>query len=203
MKALLVLGVSTAIEITGRGDAVLPESRGFRCGTSDGQLSGGAACRQHASMSRAFVKESDGAEGEGLAELKVSPHRNLVTAEGLALIEAAVERLRAELSAARAAADRAAVQRIQRDLRYWSERRRSAEVVPPGPSGGQARFGSVVALERPDGSRLEYRIVGEDEADPARGSISWVSPLARLLIGASIGDEVELADGPATIVEIR
>jgi transcription elongation GreA/GreB family factor len=192
-----------AIEITGRGDAVLPEVRGFRCGTFDRHLSGDTACRQHASMSRAFVRESDGADGEGLAELKVSPHRNLVTAEGLAQIEAAVERLRGELSAARATDDRAAAQRIQRDLRYWSERRRSAELVPPGAAGGKARFGSVVALANRDGSRVEYRIVGEDEADPARGRISWVSPLARRLIGASVGDEVELADGPATIVEIR
>jgi transcription elongation GreA/GreB family factor len=192
-----------AIQITGRRVAVLPEGRGFTCGTSDADLSGWPRSRQHASMSRAFVKESDGGEGEELVELKVSPHRNLVTAEGLAQIEAAVERLRGELSAARAAADRAAVRRIQRDLRYWSERQRTAERVPAGPAGGKARFGSHVALENPDGSRVEYRIVGEDEADPARGSISWVSPLARKLIGASVGDEIELQDGSAEIVEVR
>lgn len=69
-------------------------------------------------MSRAFVKESDGADGEELAELQVSAHRNLVTAAGLGLIEQNVERLRIEQSAARAADDRAAVKRIQRDLRY-------------------------------------------------------------------------------------
>ena len=154
-------------------------------------------------MSRAFVKESDGADGEELAELQVSPHRNLVTAEGLAQIQAAVERLRAELAAARSADDRAGVKRVQRDLRYWSERLRTAELVQPPAAGGKARFGALVVLERGNGSRVEYRIVGEDEANPAKGRISYVSPIATLLIGASAGDEVGLPDGPASIVEIR
>jgi transcription elongation GreA/GreB family factor len=154
-------------------------------------------------MSRAFVKEGDGVEGEPLAELQVSPHRNLVTAEGFAQIEAIVDRLRDELSAARSAEDRPAIQRIQRDLRYWNERLRTAERVPPAASSGQARFGSTVTLERPDGSRIAYRIVGEDEADPAQGRISYVAPLARRLIGAALEDEVELSEGAAVIVEIR
>jgi transcription elongation GreA/GreB family factor len=153
-------------------------------------------------MSRAFVKDSDGADDEELAELQVSPHRNLVTPEGLAGIEAAVERLRAELSAARAADDRAGVRRIQRDLRYWTERRRTAELVPPAPPSGKARFGSVVTLAGPSGE-LEYRIVGEDEADPASGKISYVAPIARRLIGRAPGDDVALPDGTATIVAVR
>jgi transcription elongation GreA/GreB family factor len=153
-------------------------------------------------MSRAFVKDSDGADGEELVELQVSPHRNLVTPEGLAGIEAALERLRAELSAARAAEDTAAVRRVQRDLRYWTERRRTAELVTPAPPSGKARFGSVVALAGRTGE-LEYRIVGEDEADPAAGKISYVSPIARLLIGREPGDEVALPDGPARIVAVR
>jgi len=154
-------------------------------------------------MSRAFVKEGDGADGEDLAELQVSPHRNLVTAKGLAQIEETVERLRAEQSAARAADERATVKRIQRDLRYWVERQRSAELVPPAAPGGKARFGSVITLARRGGGALEFRIVGEDEADPARGKISYVSPIARRLIGAEAGDEVELPDGAAEVLEIR
>ena len=126
-----------------------------------------------------------------------------MTAEGLAQIEAQVERLRAELSAARSADDRAGSQRIQRDLRYWSERQRTAERVPQVAADGKARFGSTVTLERPDGNRVSYRIVGEDEADPAQGRISYVSPLARRMIGCSRDDEVELPDGAAVIVEIR
>lgn len=154
-------------------------------------------------MSRAFVKEGDGAGGEPLAELQVSPHRNLVTAEGQAQIDAHVERLRRELSEARSAEDRATISRVQRDLRYWSERQRTAERVPEAAAGGKARFGSTVALEKPGGARVAYRIVGEDEADPAQGRISYVAPLARRLIGASVEDEIELPEGVGVIVEIR
>lgn len=154
-------------------------------------------------MSRAFVKESDGADGEELAELKVSPHRNLVTREGLRQIEGQVERLRAELAAAREADDRAATKRIQRDLRYWSERQRTAEPVAAVTAGGKARFGSEVLLRKDDGGSVAYRIVGEDEADPARGAISYVSPIAQRLIGRAAGDQINLPDGPAEVVEVR
>jgi transcription elongation GreA/GreB family factor len=153
-------------------------------------------------MSRAFVKESDGAEGEALAELQVSSHRNLVTEEGLRLIAEAVDRLRAELAAARAADDRTELRRIQRDLRYWTERQRTAELVPPGAPGGKVRFGSTVVLAMAGGGEREYRIVGEDEADPARGRISYVSPIARQLIGSSVGDEVELPLGAVRVLRI-
>ena len=153
-------------------------------------------------MSRAFVKESDGADGEQLPELKQSPHRNLVTREGLAQIEARVERLQSELVAARTAQDRAALARIQRDLRYWHARRGSAEVVPEAKPTGKARFGSVVELAKPGGACVEYRIVGEDEADPPAGRISYVSPIARALIGKSAGEVVALPDGEATITAV-
>src|SRR5688572_15736964 len=99
-------------------------------------------------MSRAFVKESDGSEGQDLPELQVSPHRNLVTAAGHIQIEAKVERLQSELAEARAAEDRAAVARIQRDLRYWNERLRTAERVSLKPSADSVRFGSTVTLEK-------------------------------------------------------
>ena len=154
-------------------------------------------------MSRAFVKESDGADGEELAELKVSPHRNLVTSEGLRQIEGQVERLRAELAAARETDDRAATKRIQRDLRYWSERQRTAEPVAASTAGGKARFGSEVLLRKDDGAIVAYRIVGEDEADPARGTISYVSPIAQRLIGRAADDEVSLPDGPAEVIDVR
>jgi transcription elongation GreA/GreB family factor len=154
-------------------------------------------------MSRAFVKESDGDEGQELPELQVSPHRNLVTPSGRQQIESNVENLQASLSAARAGGDRAAAARIQRDLRYWSERQRTAELVPPMAASGTARFGSTVTLARPGGIRIVFRIVGEDEADPAKGRISYVSPIARKLIGAAVGDEVALADGEAEITAIE
>ncbi|MEX2150459.1 MAG: transcription elongation factor GreA [Steroidobacteraceae bacterium] len=154
-------------------------------------------------MSRAFVKESDGADGQELPELQVSPHRNLVTPTGLQLIEATVGRLQAALSEARTEADRAQIARIQRDLRYWSERLRTAEVISAPASPDVARFGSTVTLAKPDGETVEYRIVGEDEADPARGSISYVSPIANRLIGGMAGDTVAVPEGEATILGIR
>jgi transcription elongation GreA/GreB family factor len=154
-------------------------------------------------MSRAFVKESDGDDGEALPELRVSEHRNLVTPAGLGQIEANVERLQAAVSDARAAGDRAAVARAQRDLRYWSARRRSAELVPLPGAAGVVRFGSAVVLQEPSGRRIDYQVVGEDEADPAHGRISYVSPIARRLIGAAVGDTVALAEGEAEILEVR
>ncbi len=153
-------------------------------------------------MSRAFVKEPDGAEGEELPELRISPYRNLVTPAGIRQIESTVERLQSELTEARAAADRAAIARIQRDLRYWTERLRLAEVVATSAASGRVRFGSIVTLLKQDGERVRYQIVGEDEADPANGKISYVSPLARLLIGADAGDVAALVDGDAEILEI-
>ena len=154
-------------------------------------------------MSRAFVKESDGEDGEELPELQVSPHRNLVTVAGLRQIEGTVERLQSALSQARAAGDRAAIAQVQRDLRYWTQRLRTAEVVAAPEASDTVRFGASVALEKKDGERIEYQIVGEDEADPARGRISYVSPIARLLIGASVGDILALVDGEAEILEVR
>lgn len=153
-------------------------------------------------MSRAFVKEADD-DREALPELQLSPHRNFVTPEGLRQIEAEVQRLRDSLAAARASEDRTAVARLQRDLRYWVERLRTAEVVQPPPPNGVVRFGSVAVLETAAGRRIEYRIVGEDEADPAAGRISYVAPLARKLIGSPVGTEVEVAGEPAELVAIR
>ena len=154
-------------------------------------------------MSRAFVKEGEGEEGEPVAELQLSPHRNLVTAAGLAQIQSNVDRLRGELSAAREAGDRAALQRVQRDLRYWSARQNTAELVQPPTPGGRARFGSLVRLAFADGDEVAYRIVGEDEADPASGTISYVSPIGRALIGRAIGETVPLRGGEAEIVALE
>lgn len=153
-------------------------------------------------MSRAFVKEADGTEFDELPELVVSPHRNLVTPEGLALIEATLSRLEARLAAARAASEREAVARAERDLRYWRQRRVSAELVPRDEATEVVRFGCTVELVTDRGERVGFRIVGEDEADPGHGLISWVSPLAEELLGCSVGDEVRFRGGTAEIAAI-
>lgn len=154
-------------------------------------------------MSRAFVKESEGDEGPELPELQVSPHRNLVTPCGLERIQSRVRALQAALSEARGADDKAALARVQRDLRYWSERLRTAEVVPPPTEARDLRFGSAVTLEAADGERVRYQIVGEDEAEPRAGRISYVSPIARVLIGAEIGDEIEVGGRVMEVLAIE
>ena len=124
-------------------------------------------------MSRAFVKEPDGQDAfEELPERPVSPHPNLVTAEGLARIEAEVARLQQEHAAAQAANDRSALARSARDLRYWNARRATAEVVSPPSDSTQVHFRSTVSIVRDDGRRQTFRIVGEDEADPAQGNLA-------------------------------
>jgi transcription elongation GreA/GreB family factor len=153
-------------------------------------------------MSRAFVKEGEAADFEALPELAVSRHRNLVTPEGLALIEVTLARLESELSAARAAGDRGTVARAGRDLRYWRQRRISAELVEPDPAPRVVRFGSRARLLTSDGGTASFRIVGEDEADPRQGLISYVSPLAVELLGCAVGDEIRFLDGTAEIESI-
>jgi transcription elongation GreA/GreB family factor len=154
-------------------------------------------------MSRAFVKEQDGAEAfEELPEKLISEHPNLVTAEGLAQIEAEVERLNRAYAEAQASGERASLNVAARDLRYWSARLASAELMPEPQDANEVRFGSRVGIRRQDGRRQSFRIVGEDEADPAKGTLSYVSPLARALMGRGVEDEVKLGGGTATIEQI-
>jgi len=153
-------------------------------------------------LSRAFVKESDDA-GEPLPELAVSPHPNFVTPEGLRLIEARIAALDVELKAARAADDKPLLARVHRDLRYWPQRRATARVVPPAVRPDAARFGVTVTLRfADDSSEARFKIVGEDEADPARGLVSFVSPLAKALLGRKIGEEVRAPERNAKILTL-
>ncbi|RDI60828.1 transcription elongation GreA/GreB family factor [Microvirga subterranea] len=154
-------------------------------------------------MSSAFVREPEGGEAfEDLPDRPVSPH-HLVTPSGLARMDEEIEALKRRLAGAQAVDDKAEVARVSRDLRYWNHRRLTAEMVPPPSDKSHVRFGSSVSFERKDGRIQTYRIVGEDEADPAKGSISYVSPLAQALMGKEIGDVVIVAQGEAEIVEIR
>lgn len=154
-------------------------------------------------MSRAFVKESDGDDGSGdLPDRPISPHPNLVTPAGLAMIDAELARLGPEMAAAQAASDRTAQARITRDRRYWTVRRATAEVIAPPAGQSEVRFGSTVTIARDDGRTLTYRIVGEDEADPPKGTLSYVSPLARALLGKVVGDVVRAGTGEAEIIAI-
>ncbi len=153
-------------------------------------------------MSRAFIKEQDGGP-EDLPDRPVSPHRNLVTVQGLAAIDAELTRLHRAQADALAADDKTALARAARDLRYWTARRATAELVPPPEDTDVVRFGSTVTIGRDDGRRQTFRIVGEDEANPAAGTLSYVSPVAHALIGKSVGDVVTAGNSEAEILEIR
>ena len=157
-------------------------------------------------MSVAFTREEDlEATAADLVDRPISPHPNHVTSEGLAMIEAELAAARAAYSGAQVKgaieADRTAMARATRDLRYWSARRASAQLLETTPDG-RVRFGGSVTIEREDGRTQTWRIVGEDEADPAQGSVSHVSPLARALIGKRVGDEATVAGQSVEIVAV-
>ena len=157
-------------------------------------------------MSVAFTREEDlEATAADLPDRPVSPHANLVTVQGLAAIEAELASARAAWAAAQAhgsiETDRTAMARATRDLRYWSARRASAQLVET-EAEGRVRFGGSVTIEREDGRSQTWRIVGEDEADPARGSVSHVSPLSRALMGKQVGDEAVVAGQTVEIVAV-
>ena len=155
-------------------------------------------------MSVAFTKEGDSeATAADLPDRPISTHPNLVTAAGLAALEAGLTEARNAYHAAQAAGgvheDRTAMARATRDLRYFGARRASAQLVETPADPDKLVFGGAVTFEREDGRRQTYRIVGEDEADPAKGSVSYVSPLAKALLGKGVGetalingDEVEV-----------
>jgi transcription elongation GreA/GreB family factor len=153
-------------------------------------------------MSRAFVREQDDTFVEELPDRPISPHQNDVTEAGLAQIEQAAEKARAEVAAAQDSGDRNELARAKRDLRYWSARQATAHVVRAPTDHSVVHFGNTVTIVRDDGRRQVFRIVGEDEADPAKGSISHVAPLARSLLGKKVGDTVPAGHGSAEIVEI-
>ena len=140
-------------------------------------------------MSRAFTREEDSENAiAGVGERPVSQHRNLVTERGLAQIEENLADLRDILAKAERKADRERIAVVSRDLRYWTARRESAELSVPEPGSDVVRFGMGVTIEGDDGRKVHWKIVGEDEADPTKGSISHVSPMAVALFGKKVGD---------------
>jgi transcription elongation GreA/GreB family factor len=149
-------------------------------------------------MSVAFTREEDyEASAADLPDRPISANPNLVTPEGLAQLDAARELARAAYAAAQqvggVSADRTAMARATRDLRYYSARRASAQLTQAPVGMDKVAFGCTVSFEREDGRTQSFRIVGEDEADPALGSVSYVSPLAQALLGKTVGDEAKVA----------
>ncbi|HJO04817.1 MAG TPA: GreA/GreB family elongation factor [Acidobacteriota bacterium] len=163
-------------------------------------------------MNKAFTKESDFDPG---LEVSIRPRnvlpagvKNYITPAGArrlrreltALVEVERPRLATELSRrveagrqeeAEHRADQHRLHELDEQIRWLSERVAGLEVIDPAQhAGNQVRFGATVTVIDPDGAERVYTIVGVDEADPAEGRISWVSPLAKALLSAREGDEV-------------
>jgi transcription elongation GreA/GreB family factor len=159
-------------------------------------------------MSVAFTREDSAQTAQEIAlpERPVSPHPNLVTEAGLRALERALDECRAALEAAQRIEDmgerRRAGDLAVRDMGYFSERSRGA-LLRPAPSEFEVvAFGHRVTFRRDDDRRQTFRIVGEDEADPRSGSISYVSPMARALMGKRVGDFVDLGGHEIEVMEI-
>jgi len=157
-------------------------------------------------LSVAFTKE-DSAETASetlLPDRPVSPHPNLVTEAGLKALE--FDQAREAYETAQKIEDvnerRRQAATPLRDARYFAARVRTAQVITNPTSTDTVAFGSTVTFRRHDGRVQKYRIVGEDEADPRAGSISFVSPVARLLMGKAVGDVVGASSQELEIIAI-
>ena len=146
-------------------------------------------------MSRAFVKEPDGdMAADEQIDLPQSPHPNYVTPAGLKELEARLAELkkrRQPLSASDDLADKLPLAQVGRDIRYLEGRiERAIPVDAADQPAEEVCFGAIVGVADETGSVAEYAIVGEDEADAQRNKVSWVSPLARALLGAGVGNVI-------------
>lgn len=158
-------------------------------------------------MSRGFVKEDDLEHaGTDLPERPISAHPNYVTPNGLAQLEDEANRLDKERAALIALKeDETAKQKlavVDRDLRYMSARLEHALIVDPAEQDkSTVLFGALVTVEDEEGDKLQFHIVGEDEADITQQKVSYVSPIAKALIGRKVGDNVTW-QRPAGLLEL-
>jgi len=159
-------------------------------------------------LSVAFTKEesAETASETMLPDRPISPHPNLVTAAGMKALEAQLQAARDACEAAKVIEDVNERRRQEaipsRDARYFAARVRTAQLIADPTTADVVAFGSTVTFKRADGRVQTYRIVGEDEADPKAGSISFVSPVARLLMGKAVGDVAGAGEQELEIIAI-
>ena len=149
-------------------------------------------------MSRAFVKENDLEHaGIDIPERPISAEINYVTLFGLEQIKETLSNLdadRAKFVGLDDAMSKQKKMRIERDIRYYAARLKSAILVNnDSQKTNRVLFGAYVELKNEDGKTEYYELVGEDEADFNKNKISYVSPIAKSVLGNLLGDEVVLS----------
>ncbi len=147
-------------------------------------------------MSVAFRRDSDEEHLEPKFEIPIPAGPNLVTARGLALTQAKVTELESLLPTL---TDEVPLAAAKRELRYWRTRQATAQLAPV-PDGETVAFGCTVTFLQ-GGKKRTIRIVGDDEADPAAGLISFSAPLSRALMASEVGELVAFG-GKADAIEI-
>ncbi|HSQ68276.1 MAG TPA: GreA/GreB family elongation factor [Polyangiaceae bacterium] len=157
-------------------------------------------------MSKAFTKD------DAAGEVVVPPRAplpegmpNYVTPRGLAALREEHARLASERARAEAAGD-ANLAALNERVALLEDRLARAELVDPSTQPqDEVRFGATVTLRDAQGAEKRWRIVGVDEADPARGTVAFTSPLARALLGKAVGDEarVRTPAGPEDVEIVR
>ncbi|CAB5685731.1 Transcript cleavage factor greB [Delftia tsuruhatensis] len=174
----------------------------------------GAFCVKIGSMSKAFTKESDGDDDDDEVGLPPLPAggKNYITPQGFArlkselldLIDNERPRIVEIVHWAASNGDRSEngdylygkkrLREIDRRIRFLTRRLEIAEVVDPSLHAGseQIYFGATVTYADDEGEERTITIMGIDEADSARGQVSWIAPVSRALLKARVGDEVAL-----------
>ena len=146
-------------------------------------------------MSRAFVKENDLEHaGIDIPERPVSQLPNYVTPNGYKQLKEMIYLIEKEINAIKELEDSPETKqnkmKLERDLRYYLKRLETAILIDKHEERNKVLFGAHVILIDDNNDFYKFQIVGEDEADIKQNKLSYVSPLAKELIGSSIGDEV-------------
>ena len=153
-------------------------------------------------MSRAFVKENDLEHaGIDIPERPVSQLPNYVTPNGYKQLKEMIDLIEKEINAIKELEDSPETKqnkmKLERDLRYYLKRLETVILIDKHEERNKVLFGAHVILIDDNDDFYKFQIVGEDEADIKQNKLSYVSPLAKELIGSSIGDDViwKRADG--------
>jgi transcription elongation factor GreB len=174
-------------------------------------------------MSKAFLRETEEMPDSDTPESVIPSEKNYITPAGFSRLRAEFEhlwkverpKLVETIAWAASNGDRSEngdyiygkkrLREVDRRIRFLSKRIEAAVVIDPAEreETDQVFFGATVTVCDEDGRELTYTIVGTDEADTARGRISWISPLAKVMLRSWQGDTVTLhSPGGKRVLEI-